>query len=72
MAWLEDERLRCPGCDHYRDETFDRENFNRWDAEPVVCHACQARDQAARAWQQNKKDSDGLYWSMRDREVTRG
>lgn len=71
LAWLEDERAKCTGCGHYRADTFDRDNFNRWDPEPYVCHACQARDQAARAWSHNKNDTDGVYWSLRDREEMR-
>lgn len=72
LGWLEHKRDQCPGCGHSRSETFDPERVNAYKAEPLVCHACQARDQAVRKFRKDKGDEDGAYWVVREREVTGG
>lgn len=34
----------CKGCGYSLDETTDPETVRSWEAEAVVCHACEARE----------------------------
>lgn len=67
LAWQADEESRCPGCGLPRDETFDIERANAWDAEPMACNACLARDRAARAYHEKHGEQLGLYWRIFER-----
>lgn len=71
LAWLVEDKTRCSGCGHHRDETTDAESQHKWDAEAVVCHACAARDQRAKAFRNNKGDESGVYWRIFEREEFR-
>lgn len=68
LGWERDKASRCGGCGHHVDEAMDPENASRWDAEPVACHVCAARDKAVRAYRQAKGDEDGVRWRIKDRE----
>lgn len=73
LAWQAEDALRCGGCGFPRDLTFDEAAYQRFLAEPLVCHACGSRDRGQRAWSDAKGDPDGLYWQILDRELmTRG
>jgi hypothetical protein len=48
-----------------RDETFDRKNDQRYDAEALRCHACASREHLAKKWQQDEhSDSSGVYFAV--------
>lgn len=60
--------MLCGDCGQPRDVTFAPESFGRFKAEPLVCHACAARDRAARVFAGEKADSAGVKYSVIDRE----
>jgi len=68
LAWQEHERGLCSGCRHPKAETFSKDRANGYEAEPLACHACQARDQAQRKYRKDKGDEDGVFWVVRDRD----
>lgn len=59
LAWHERELTRCPGCGLDQRETTDAGNDDKYTAEGVRCHACKAKDQAARDFADNT-DADPL------------
>lgn len=64
LAWADDEALRCSGCGIHRDESMAPGGDQLYDAEPIVCHACAAKDRA-RADASNKKlDPAGVFWRV--------
>lgn len=68
MAWMADDADRCPGCGHHRDESMDIDHAgNFYDAEPVTCHACAARDRAQKAHRDQNGDQAGVYWRITER-----
>ena len=62
LALADLEAEQCPGCHHPRAETMDPANEFSYEAEPVRCHACAARDRASRnvgdGW-----DDAGINWT---------
>ena len=68
LGWQDYQRSLCTGCKHPKDETFQKDKANAYDAEPVACHACQARDRAVKAFRHDKGDEDGVFSVVRDRE----
>lgn len=71
LAWQRDKAEQCSGCGHYSSESMDPDNASRWDAEPVACHVCAAKDRAVRAYRNAKGDEDGVRWRIKDREEGR-
>lgn len=64
LAWVDDQALVCSGCGHHRDETMATGEDQSYDAEPIVCHACAARDRARNAWAEKKGDTAGVFWRV--------
>ena len=58
LAWQAERNNECGGCGHPRDESFDPNV--RWDAEPLVCHACAAKVKAEKPIRDDN-NADGLY-----------
>jgi len=55
----------CGGCHIPRTDTFGAKNSRRWDAEPLRCHACEARDRKAKVWANDENaDTSGMYFSV--------
>jgi hypothetical protein len=67
LAWTDADRGNCAGCGLPREETFDPERANAYDAEAIACHACAARDRAARDFNQKNGDTSGVYWRITER-----
>lgn len=68
LTWAQEDAVRCSGCGFPRDETFDPDRANLYDAEPLVCHACMAKDRAVNAAHQNDKfDDAGVFWRVFER-----
>lgn len=68
LGWVDDEASRCAGCGLPRDETFDPQRANSYEATAWSCHACATRDRAQRAWTESKGEQAGLYWQITERE----
>lgn len=69
LEWIDYEASLCSGCGHPRAESFDPKNAFEYDAEPLQCHACKARDERAAA--RNKKpntDHAGIYYAITKRQ----
>jgi hypothetical protein len=62
LALTELEADRCPGCQHPRSESMDPAHEFDWVADPVRCHACAARDRAARVGGDGWDDA-GINWT---------
>lgn len=60
LALTEIESVRCSGCGNDLTETLDDADEFAWQAEAVRCHACAARDRAAR--KAEDMDTSGLRW----------
>lgn len=67
LAWVADEADRCSGCGHHRDESMAVGQDQAYDAEPIVCHACAARDRAVKAGHDKHLDTAGIYWRIKER-----
>jgi hypothetical protein len=63
LEWLAEDRAKC-SCGFPLDETTKPGRDDDFDAEPVVCHACAARDRAQRAWRDKQGDENGLRWRV--------
>ena len=70
IALTEIEADECPGCGHPRDESMDPANEFAYLAEPVRCHACAARDRAAKRDSGDDWDDSGIAWTTTREEVT--
>jgi hypothetical protein len=68
LEWQDERDMTCV-CGHLRTETMTPDSFGRYDSEPLVCHACQARDQAAQQYRDGKGDPHGVYFTVTDREA---
>lgn len=64
MAWVDDEALRCSGCGQHRDESMAPGADQLYDAEPVVCHGCAARDRGKADAGNKKLDTAGVFWRV--------
>jgi endogenous inhibitor of DNA gyrase (YacG/DUF329 family) len=69
LEWLDEQAVKCPGCGHPRDETMAEDAFERYDAEPLVCHRCAAIDRSRNAWREAKGDPNGIYFASHDRAL---
>lgn len=67
LLWQHEEALKCSGCGLPVDETTKPGRDMEYDAEPVACHACAAKDRAARAFHERKGDTAGLRWRIIER-----
>lgn len=48
LEWQAYDRELCPGCKRLRSESCDPKNDDKYDVEPVTCHACARRDRYGR------------------------
>lgn len=64
LEYFREKALECPGCGHPRDESMAKENQFAYAAEPIRCHACKARDEAAQEWVRKRGDSAGINFSV--------
>lgn len=71
LEWIEYEASLCSGCGHPRSETFDPANHGAYEAVPLQCFACAARDAENRAAADARSNNrvgpgsfDGLYVSI--------
>ena len=67
LLWAREDALRCSGCGLPVDETTQPGRDNAYEAVPVACHACAARDRADAAWREQKGDRAGLGWRITER-----
>lgn len=67
MAWLFEQRDKCPGCGHPLAVTSDDDTRGQWTAKAVACLSCQSK---AALWSQLREDNqstDGvLVYSTRE------
>lgn len=64
LAWADDEALRCPGCGMHRDESMAQGADQAYDAEPMVCHGCAAKDRGRADAAKKKLDTAGVFWRV--------
>lgn len=64
LEYMREKALECPGCGHPRDESMAKENQHAYDAEPVRCFACAARDRRADRFHKDGGLSAGLKFSI--------
>jgi hypothetical protein len=60
LAWQHSQRLKCPGCDQWRDEAGDIDHEDCWDAQVSTCHACAATRRELKRFEKDGL-TDGLY-----------
>lgn len=65
VALTDIEEDRCSGCGHPRSVSMDPAHEFHWRAERLVCHACAARDRAARRDDGKHRDDAGMNWIVR-------
>ena len=61
LDWLEYEQNKCPGCGRQRDECF-ADDGPDYTTTPLVCWACQDRDNTARQYQKGNGDTAGVFF----------
>lgn len=61
---MREQALLCPGCGHPRDETMDKDAYDHYKAHVLRCHACAARDRAAKKHTDQPHDSAGLMFGV--------
>lgn len=67
LEWVEFKASLCGGCGRRRTETFDPSNEERYDVEALRCHACAARDRAAKSFHHDEHaDTSGIYFATTD------
>lgn len=72
LAWKAEADLRCSGCGEPRDESMSPDRALAYEAEPLACHACAARERAARVFRDGNGDTDGVSWRIFEREGVSG
>lgn len=69
LEWQEYDASLCSGCHHPRDESFAKENDDKYTAEVLTCHACASKDRLAHNRSQSReKDTPppaGEYFTVR-------
>jgi len=61
LEYMAEQRLRCSGCGHPRDESMDPERADQWNSSTAVCYACAEIDAEKRHWRDaDNKSSDDL------------
>jgi hypothetical protein len=70
LEWQAEQDLLCGGCRMPVTETMDpaADEDSRYVAEPVVCHACAARDRGERHYMKNSDHPDGVRFVVLDRK----
>lgn len=64
IAFTDIEDMQCPGCGHDRSQSMDMANTFAYRAEPAKCHACAARERAARSRAKDPNwDPSGVRWT---------
>lgn len=64
---MEEQALKCSGCGHPRDETFDPETAWKYRGRVLKCFACAARDRAHKKHTSNKHhDDEGIVFAVSD------
>jgi hypothetical protein len=62
----------CHGCGHPRDEAWitsaehHAELLGRYEADLIICAACEQKDRAQAAWHQDDGESAGGHWTVRE------
>lgn len=64
IAWLLEQRSRCPGCHLPWDLVTDPEHAKRWRVVQDRCHACEARGAHQSLLRQTGQSLDGLFVSV--------
>jgi hypothetical protein len=62
LAWLLEDRGKCPGCGVPLDEATSDEAA--WVASATICFACKARERTARPYHRTEGGGDGLLLSV--------
>jgi hypothetical protein len=65
LEWIDYEQSLCSGCGHERAESFDPAHAFDWHVEVLQCHACAARDRAAKSRSANSNaDHAGIFFTV--------
>jgi hypothetical protein len=64
LSWQTEDDMRCTGCGHPVDETYDDEQAAAWVTEQVICWSCASRD---RLLKNTKGAPDGARYRTRNR-----
>ena len=66
LEWQDWKQSLCAGCGLPRHETMHPDNERAYDAEPLKCHACAARERKGKAINgQENFDASGIYVAVR-------
>jgi hypothetical protein len=63
LEYLREKALLCPGCGLPRDETMDPEAEGHFTSRALRCHACAARERAAKKFAM-QNDGGSLYYTV--------
>ena len=67
LEWQAWQQRLCSGCGTPRDESMD-EHGPAYEAEPLRCRACEARDMASRRFTEADGDTAGLFFTVSARD----
>lgn len=67
LIWQREQASLCSGCGLPTDETMDPENEEAYVGKAVQCHACAARDSAAKVFISGSHDPNGLMFAIERR-----
>jgi hypothetical protein len=59
LEWADYQSLHCSGCGHLRSESMDPDNAGAYEAVPLTCFACAAKDRETR--EAGEARSSGRY-----------
>lgn len=66
LEYMRERAATCSGCGLPRDETTAKPSQFRYDAEPIRCHACAARERAHDSFLAEGGQPEGLLWAVHD------
>lgn len=66
LEYLREKSLLCPGCGLPRDETMDPEAEGHFASKALRCHACAARERAAKKFT-GQPDNGSIYFTIEKR-----
>jgi hypothetical protein len=64
LEYLHDKSLMCSGCGLPREDTMTPDAERLFVSRALRCHACAARDRAARKFSDQKGDTSGLFFTL--------
>lgn len=66
LVYERERKLACPGCGLPRDKTMSKEAQDHFISRPLRCHACAARERAAKRFTAGPHDPAGLFHTIEE------